>query len=131
MIDFGVDLSLVDDLTEEMRTVSGVRLLSEALIRRWQTPRGRLLDDEDYGTDLTEFINEDVDELTIVRVRSEARQEALKDERVQDCTVVESAYDRVTGRLSMTCAVTVAEGDVFRLTVAITSVTIELLEVEE
>lgn len=127
MADYGVDLACVTDLSEECRIVSGARLLAEALVRRLMTPRGMLIDDPDYGTDLREFLNEDFDDLALVRVLSEARQELLKDERVVDVTIVDPTFDG--SKLTMTLAVEAEEG-ALRLTLAISDVTIDLLSVE-
>ena len=126
-IDFGLDLSCVSDLEEEGRVVTGALLLGQALVRRWMTPRGMLLGSPDYGTDLREFLNEDVDELTLIRIKSEARAEALKDERVIDVTFNAATYDLTTGRLFLEMAVEATEGTL-TLKVAITDVTVELLE---
>ena len=129
-IDYGEDLSCLDDLEEECRVVSDPKIvLAQALVRRWQTPRGMLLDDPDYGTDLCEFLNEDVDELTLVRFRSEVRSEALKDERVIDCTIVSSTFSRETGRLTFEISIDASES-LLRLVVAVTDVTVSLLSVE-
>lgn len=134
MADFGTDLACVTDITAEGFTVTGPRLLAEALVRRWMTPRGMLLDDPDYGTDLRENINEGVDELALVRMRSELRAEACKDERVLDVTVTSTTLTTSkTGEVTVTftVAVDVVDGSAFDLVVAISSVTVALLKVEE
>lgn len=129
-IDYGTDLSCIEDLEEECRVISEPRLiLAQALIRRWSTPRSTLPDDEDYGTDLSENINEDVDALAIARISQEARAEALKDERVVDCTIFDEAFDVTTGKLTFSAAVGGAEGEL-TLTVAVTALTVTLLNVE-
>jgi hypothetical protein len=132
IFDFGEDLWCINDLTEEGRTVTGIDVLWQALLRRWTTVRGRLIDDDDYGTDLREFINEDVDALTLVRIRSEACAEAEKDERVTKCVPIPggTSFDPTTGIITLALAVTVGE-TAFRLTLAVSSVTVELLKVSE
>jgi hypothetical protein len=130
-IDYGLDLACVTDLSEEMRTTDDPRLiLGEALVRRWSTPRGMLLDDEDYGTDLAEFINDDVDALGLARIRAEARSEALKDERVINCTVASSTWDAQTETLYLAFSIDAVELGTVTLKIAVTDVTVELLSVE-
>ena len=51
------DLWCLDDTMSDFRTVSGRVALAQALVRRWITERGELLDDPSYGTDLTDFLN--------------------------------------------------------------------------
>lgn len=129
-VDFGFDLSCVDDLEEECRATSDPwTILAQALVRRWSTPRGMLLDDPDYGTDLAEYVNEDVDELALVRIRAEVRAEALKDERVVDCTITESTFDRESRRLTLAMSIEAAEGSL-TLRVAVSDVSVSLLSVE-
>ncbi len=129
--DFGTDLSCVTDFTDEGRVVSGLTLISEALLRRWSSPRGCLLDDADYGTDLREFLNEDVDQLALVRIKSEARAEALKEvERVLDCVVLSAAFDLTTNRIVMSFEITLVTGHEYRLTISITDVSVTALSVE-
>jgi hypothetical protein len=130
-LDLGTDLDLESDLTEECSTVPGIRCLSQALVRRWSTPRGMLLDDAYYGTDLTEYLNEDVDESVLAQMRSDIVAEAEKDERVRLAEVLESSYDFATGSVTMSVAITLPDdGTVFTLVVSITKVSVELLRVE-
>lgn len=129
-IDYGSDLSCLDDLEEECRAIADPRLIiAQALVRRWSTPRGMLLDDPDYGTDLAEFMHDEVDDLSLARMRAEARAEALKDERVVDCTVVETTYNAATSVLTFVFAVECAETAI-RLVVAVDAVNVSLLSVE-
>lgn len=129
-IDYGSDLSCLDDFEEEVRAITDPKLLiAQALIRRWMTPRGMLLDDPDYGTDLAEFMHEEVDELTLARMRAEARAEALKDERVVECTVDSTTFDRSTETLTFVFLVEAAETAI-RLVVSVDAVNVSLLSVE-
>lgn len=126
-LDFGIDIDCVTDISEEGRTVTGAMLLGQAIVRRLMTPRGMLLGCPDYGTDLREYINEDVDELTLVRIRAEARAEIMKDERVTNVTFLDSGYDRETKTLTLAMAVEANEG-ALTLKIAVSDVTVELLE---
>lgn len=128
--DFGLDLWCTDDLLAELRPVSGVMLLAQALIRRWTTPRGMLLDDPGYGTDVRENMNETVDESTIDRMRSELRSEALNDERVAECTVTAAVYTQSTGKVRFTVEITVHDGSLFSLVLDVSAVSVDLITVE-
>lgn len=87
MTDFGTDLSLVDDLEPTMREVSGTELLGQALFRRLTTPRGMLLDDPDYGTDVREFVSWGALPTKFAAIPALVRAELLKDERIEAATV--------------------------------------------
>lgn len=130
MTDYGMDLSLDGDLTEEGSTVTGDLLIAQALKRRWETPRGMLLDDDDYGTDVAENLNADVDALDIARIQTELCAEAEKDERVLSCAVNSVQFDQTKGTLTVVLEVTKNDGGSFRLTIAVSSVSVELLNVE-
>lgn len=82
--DHGTDLSCTWDLTDTCTVVSGRRCLAEAIFRRLITPRGRLIDDPDYGTDVTGYINDDVTVSEVNELRAAIIDECNKDERVLD-----------------------------------------------
>lgn len=132
MPNFGTDLSCTFDVSAEGRTVSGVMCLVEALIRRWTTPRGMLLGAPDYGTDVTENMNETVDELALERIRAELRSEALKDERVHDLSVIESSSldDVIKSRVfRAVLSIDTADGP-FTFTIGVSELSVELLGLE-
>ena len=83
----GSDLSGVTDLTAQMAEVSGRRCLAENLARRLITPRGTLIDDPNYGYDLTGFTNADMAPSDIAQMQSGITSEFLKDERVTGAQV--------------------------------------------
>ncbi len=125
-VDYGRDLSCVRDLTDEMRMVSGGLLLAQALTRRWSTPRGMLIDDPDYGTDLRQNINESFDTLALQLMKSELRAEAIKDERVIDCIITESTYLQATGLVVFKVEIETLE-EVLELVVSVSSLTVALI----
>lgn len=113
------------DVTEDFATVSGRTLLAEALVRRLVTPRGTLIDDADYGTDVRRWINDDVDDRIIAgTVAAEIDAELQKDERVRRSTTTASFTN---GLLTTTTSIIDASGP-FRLVLRISDVTIEVLE---
>lgn len=125
-INYGTDLSCVTDLAPDGRTETGVRLVGEAIARRWMTPRGRLMGDPNYGYDLTQFVNADMSPRDIALLQAGAEAEALKDERVDACDVTATlGADSV---LTITATVETGEGP-FDLVVSVSSVTVELISV--
>ena len=71
-----------------MSTSTGRRGLGEAMARRLQTPRGRLIKHPNYGYDLTEELGDDISTADLARIASSVEEECLKDERVLSCTAV-------------------------------------------
>ena len=119
------------DLSTDFQTVSGRTALAQAIVRRWSTERGELIDDPTYGTDLTNLINDDMTDADIAKAISDAELEALKDERVQAIsgTYEVAPDDENLGEvLTITFEIVDAAGP-FTLTIAIDSVTVSLLTV--
>lgn len=136
-IDYGTDFDCAYDFTEEFRTVSGIMLMAQAVIRRYQTPRGMLIDDPNYGTDLAEFLEEDVDENTLVRMRSDIVSEPRKDERIKNVTVQAIAFQQEDGapatdlRVVAQLGIELSDSTTFIMTISVSKVTTELLEVTQ
>ncbi len=128
--DFGTDLGCVFDLEATCAPVTGRKLLAQAIARRLITPRGRLIDDANYGTDLTEFINEDMSKRDIAMLLSAINAEVMKDERVASVTIDIIAPPNLTGAYTIRIDLEDADGP-FSMTVAASSVTLELLKVDE
>ena len=63
-------------------TVSGLTALAQALIRRITTPRGRLLNDPNYGYDIAGELEDDVTTQQVAAIAANVDQEFLKDQRV-------------------------------------------------
>jgi len=123
--DFGSCWSCVTDVVMPSTMATGFRCVAEAVARRWQTPRGGLVDDPNYGFDLTDLVGEDLDVRTLSRYADSAAAEATKDERVQRASVQLSL---VGGLLMVVGAIETAAGP-FRLVVAVSQVSVTLLEV--
>ncbi len=127
--DFGLGWSCTTDLTMPSIMVTGFRIVAEAIIRRWLTPRGGLLEDPSYGYDLTDAIGEDVGPSDLARMSQAAAEEAQKDQRVRACYVTMGLIN--TGdnpTLSVQARVETADGP-FTLVAAVTNVTVTLLQV--
>lgn len=140
----GSDLSCVSDVTPDMREVSGRRALAEALVRRLQTPRGTLLDDQNYGFDLVGELGDDVTPAFVASLQSTIVAEVQKDERVIAARAVVQfvAPSQVAAAMSTVISnpmpdpvgVLVVRIDgqdgtgTFRLTLSVADVTVTLLE---
>lgn len=141
----GSDLSCVRDLTAQMAEVSGRRCLAEALARRLITPRGALFYDKNYGYDVTAFLGADVSPQDVHRIEASVTAEFQKDERVTSASVraqfvaptqvdaarsgiVSNPLPGTAGVLVLSATITDAQGP-FKLVLAATAVTVEILEV--
>jgi phage baseplate assembly protein W len=125
MADLGTCWSCTTDLTMPSTMASGNRAVAEAIVRRWQTPRGGLIDDPNYGYALTNFVGVDLEPADIARIAHNASAEALKDERVLRCDVTITMVDG-TMIVSGTC--TTGAGP-FRLVVSVSKLSVTLLQV--
>ena len=123
---FGSGWSCVDDLTMPSVMATGNRSVSEAIARRWQTPRGGLIDDPNYGYDLSDFVNDDLKLSDLGRIANLAGAEARKDERVLTCAVTIELT--AAGELRVTANVKTATGP-FQLVLAVSQVSVRLLSV--
>jgi hypothetical protein len=116
---YGEDLDCVGDLTAAMRTISGPRAVLQAIVRRWTTPRGALIDDLSYGEDARRFLNRGTTLKDLAEIEGRLTSEALKDERLEACTlraVVSLTSVQISGTLTL-----VDETQPFNFAVSITS----------
>lgn len=125
MPDYGTDLSCVVDLDAGLAEVTGNTLLAQALARRLITPRGGLLDDPNYGYDLTQFLNADIGPTDLASITAAVNAELLKDERVLSASVTVTFAGTV---LSVTAQINAANGP-FSFVLAVSNVTTQLLQV--
>ena len=84
----GCDVMITDDLDANHRLISGVVLLATDLYRRIITPRGSLIDDEDYGIDIRAMLHKAMTPAEEATIPSRVRAECLKDPRVETVNVV-------------------------------------------
>jgi hypothetical protein len=86
---FGVDLSCVTDLTEDMAEVDPftARGIAEAIARRLITPRGSLPDDLGYGLDVRGYCNRATTARELNELRGQVVNEVAADDRVSSATV--------------------------------------------
>jgi hypothetical protein len=121
---FGTDLYGVFDIDPMGATVSGRLLLSQALVRRITTPRGRLLDDPNYGYDVAGELSDDVTDADIATIAATMDAEFLKDERIVSSSTTTTF---VNGVLNTTTTLQDGTGP-FSLVLAISSVTVSVLQ---
>lgn len=128
-VDFGQDISCLFGLDPLLGLVGGLDCLGQALVHRLSTPRGGLFYDPNYGTDLRAYIEENISPKTLALVRADVQAECIKDERVLTCTA-STSFDGATETLTVQVDVQTAAGP-FRLVLAVTSLTVELLRQTE
>lgn len=127
--DYGTCISVTDDLPLRWKMATGARVLAEACYRRWSTDRGSLPYDLDYGTNVRDMIGATMSRAEVSTWQTRIANEALKDERVADCTVA-IVYDAAAASAEITATITPSSAASFRLVVAVSSVTVELLRIE-
>jgi hypothetical protein len=105
---YGWDLSCVNDLTASMTEVGGNIVLAQSCARRLITARGTLVDDANYGYDITQFLGDDLDPVQVGKIQANIAAELLKDERVQSVRSV--AILSLGGVLTVTAIIEGASG---------------------
>lgn len=112
------------DLSMPSYMAIGNQVVAEAILRRWSTSPGQLIDDPNYGYNLTDLISDDLGANDIAYAQQQLAAEAQKDERVISAKVTLSLT--VAGLLTVVGNIVTAGGP-FQLVVAVSSVTTQLL----
>jgi hypothetical protein len=123
----GTDIPLIDDLNQVWGLAAGFINLGYALARRYETDRGALFYDLDYGYNLTDLVNAGLTPTDVARHSQGAAAEALKDDRVQTARVGLTLVFE-TGELTIAVSGTTAQGP-FSLVMRASDVTVTLLAV--
>lgn len=94
-IEFGTDVSTFfgdgpegPDLDPNFGTITGRRVVAEAVLRRWTMRRRELLEDLEAGEDVRGLINAKTTPARLRSKQSALSTEAEKDERVRSCDVL-------------------------------------------
>jgi len=116
--------SLSFDFAPNLAEVTGRALLSQAIVRRLVTYRGTLIDDPNYGTDVRQWLNDDLGPGDVARIASIVQAEIKKDARIKSAQVTGAFANNA---LTLTCILTDAAGP-FRLTLAVTAVSVKILQ---
>lgn len=131
-VDYGTDVSTYrdGDLDPTFTIISGRRVISEAVARRLETPRGTCLRDPNYGSDTRGWLNRDfvAAEKTLFRLKALIEAEAEKDERVLGAEA-SIAYDPAIQKLRVVIMLEAAGGP-FQLVLDITQVSVAIIEPE-
>lgn len=75
------------DLSSPSYMASGNRIVAEAILRRWTTGRGELIDDPTYGYNVIDLISDDLTPARLHYAQQQLSAEAAKDERVRRAAV--------------------------------------------
>ncbi len=127
---YGLDLSCTTDLNPLLRTVTGVEMMGEVCLRRLYCRKGLLLSDPNDNTlDARDFIGQGINGARdLIRIQALCTNVLESDERIYRAVVV-ATYDFHSQTLSLAITGTGASGP-FNLTLAVTSLTVELLKPE-
>lgn len=116
------------DLDPAFGLATGRLQLAQAIGRRITRRRGELGwigDDPDDGMDVRDFLGSSTDAASTSRIEAQVKAEVMRDERVLAAEATATITD---GLLTITLRLADADGP-FRLVLAVSAVTIELLKV--
>lgn len=122
----GVGAGGVLSIGPRMQVVSGLQCLAQSLARRLITPRGSLSWAPNDGTDMREFLNKGNTSTNRFAAASAARDECLKDSRVERCDAV-AQFSAASSQLSITLSIATADGP-FQLVIGVDALTVQILE---
>lgn len=126
--DYGRDLSCITDLSPTMDEVTGRTVVLEAALRRISTRRGMVIDCANDGTDVGDLLSQDVGPGQLARIRAVIEGELVKDDRIFAASIIRNSFVPATGVLTLSIRLQDADGP-FTLTVAVSALTVQLLEV--
>lgn len=113
-----------DDLSMPSYMASENQVVAEAILRRWSTSPGQLIDDPNYGFNVMDLVNDDLGPKDIAYAQQQLAQECQKDERVRSASVVVTLS--VAGLVTIAATVVTAAGP-FKLVVEVSAVSVSLL----
>lgn len=122
--EYGFDVLTIPDLDGTMTPRQDAVVVADAIARRLITPLGKLLDHPNYGFDLRDFLNDELDRTTLQTIRAGVEAQAEQDERVFNATAVVK-FDPNTETLSVSMQCEGAEGP-FNFVLAVTELTAQL-----
>lgn len=112
------------DLSSPSYMASGNLCVAEAVLRRWTTSQGELIDDPNYGRNLIDLLSRPLGPGEIAYEQQQAAAEARKDERVKAAIVVLNLS--IAGVLMIDATITTAAGP-FHLVASVSAVSVQLL----
>jgi len=131
--DFGRDLATVwtatgPDLDSGFTEATGIDVLAQSLVRRLTTPHGSVAGCPNDCIDLRAMLGAGVTNQDVQTIQSAVQNEIQRDARVMPSSTVRAQYNTTTRVLVLTIRVVTASGP-FTMTLAVSSVTVELLNV--
>lgn len=122
----GTAVSCTDDLDPLARVIEGEDVLIESFYRRLTTPRGSLITDPDYGTDVRSMLQQGITAADLGAIEGRIRSELEKDERAEG---VEVSVSPSSDAQVVTGSIVGSYGPgPFRLVFTLTADTVELLK---
>lgn len=121
MPNYGYDLWCTDDLTIGMKEIDGndnITIVSQSIYRRLTTPRGQLIDDEDYGYDIRGLLHRGMTANQMLAIPGTIKQEILKEERIDEVNVKIVSANVTTGKLTLEVE-GIAQEEPFTLTISV------------
>ena len=118
--DFGSDVSTYPDLDDAFAPLSGIAVIAQAIARS--------LEDAQHGVDLRQWLNESLEAADVAHLQQTIESQCLKDERLQDASVVVSQPSLYELRIAID--VEPSQQGPFRLVLKVTALTVEMLSVE-
>lgn len=91
---YGRDLWCVSDCTDDFRTIGpdDPRVIMQAIARRFQTPRGIIVTDLEYGLDLRGYLHKALTQRELRQLQTQALNEANKETRIDPSATQLSLY---------------------------------------
>lgn len=129
--DYGLDLVCKDDMPLNAAEVSGVQNVAQAIYRRLITPRGGVIDDPNYGTDISALIDDVQTSRQAAIIAQQIDVEAMKDERVLS-SQTQGEFRQIKGsevRYIASTVATTATGP-FSLVLSISNVSVDVLTIQ-
>lgn len=110
---------LGQDLSMPSYMASGLTVVAEAILRRWTTTQGQLIDDPSYGRNIYDLVSDDLSPRDLRYEGQQFAAEAQKDPRVLTAAVTLTLS--AAGLLTLTATITTAAGP-FSLVLAVSAV---------
>lgn len=129
---YGTDLSVTPnadgilDIQPTLQYATGIDVLVQSLICRQMCVRGTVIDAPNDGIDLRTYIRQGLTQAALADLPSVVQKELQRDQRVKSATVTGS-YNTATNSLTLNEKITPVTGSPFTLTLAVSAVTVELL----
>jgi len=113
-------------VTAAIAMASGLTLLGQDIAARLETPRGSIWYAPNYGRDLRRHIGRPRVDGVLWEVQAEAQSEVLADDRIDECSV--TAEWTGTDGMQVTVRAVASTAESFALTLSVSDLTVDILE---